>query len=61
MTAAFDDMRRSRAVERLASLIGLQLLTDVELAQFSPEVRAAAIALSESLDPRVQPKVERAT
>ena len=49
MRAAFDDMRRSRAVERLASLVMLQLLTDVELAQFSPEVRMAA-AIIRSLD-----------
>lgn len=61
MGAAFDDMRRSRAVERLASLIMLQLLTDGELAQFSPEVRTAALALNGALDRHVQPEVERAT
>lgn len=49
MAGAFDDMRRSRAMERLASLIGLQLLTDAELARFSQDVRASAVALSELL------------
>ena len=49
MAAAFDDMRRSRAVERIASLIWLQLLTESELAQFSPDVRASAVALNDVL------------
>ena len=47
MAAAFDDMRRSRAVERIASLIRLQLLTESELEQFSPSVLASAVALSD--------------
>ena len=49
MAGAFDDMRRSRAIERLASLVRLQLLTDAELAQFSPDVRASAVALNDLL------------
>jgi len=49
MAGAFDDMRRSRAMQRLTSLVGLQLLTDAELAQFSPDVRASAVALSDLL------------
>lgn len=47
MSDAFDDMRRSTAMLRLASLVGLQLLTEAELSQFSVEVRASAVTISE--------------
>lgn len=47
MSSAFDDMRRSTAMLRLASLVGLQLLTEAEFRQFSVEVRNSAVALSE--------------
>jgi hypothetical protein len=36
-------------MQRLTSLVGLQLLTDTELAQFSPDVRASVVALSDLL------------
>jgi hypothetical protein len=49
MAGAFDDMRRSRAMERLTALVGLQLLTEAELAQFSPDVRSSAVALNDLL------------
>jgi hypothetical protein len=38
---AFDDLRRSTAVHQLATLQFHELLTDEELARFSPETRAA--------------------
>lgn len=50
MAGAFDDMRRSRAMQRLTALVALQLLTDAELASFSPDVRASAVALSDLLN-----------
>jgi hypothetical protein len=44
LARAFDDMRRSRAIERLAALIQLRLLTQEELAGFTEEtVRSATI------------------
>ena len=46
---AFDDMRRSTALRRVAALVGLGVLTDAELAGFTPEVRDSAVALSELL------------
>ena len=36
---AFDDMRRSRAVERLVAMLDLGVVTDEELREFSPEMR----------------------
>jgi hypothetical protein len=39
MTHAFDDMRRSRAIQRIASIHYLGLFTEQELAEFSPETR----------------------
>jgi hypothetical protein len=36
IAAAFNDMRRSRAVDRLAHTLALGVLTDEELARFSP-------------------------
>ena len=39
MAVAFDDLRRSQAVHRLASMCSLGLVTDEELQAFSPETR----------------------
>lgn len=36
---AFDDLRRSNALERLRTMISLNLITDEELLGFSPELR----------------------
>ena len=47
MSFAFDDMRRSTAMSRLAALIGLDLLTPAELDKFSADVRTSADALSD--------------
>jgi hypothetical protein len=49
IAGAFDDMRRSRAMRRLVSLVGLQLLTEAELAEFSPDVLTSALALRDLL------------
>lgn len=37
---AFDDMRRSNALERLRAMIAQGLITDEELLRFSPELRS---------------------
>ena len=47
MASAFDDLRRSTATRRLAAMIDLGVVTDVELNQFSPETRDSATALVE--------------
>ena len=39
LAAAFDDMRRSRAMQRLANIYALGLFTDEELEWFSPGTR----------------------
>jgi hypothetical protein len=39
---AFDDMRRSRAMDRLVAMMALGVVTTDELAQFSPGVRQNA-------------------
>lgn len=43
---AFDDMRRSRALERLAAMITLGVVTPDELEGFSPGVRESASGLA---------------
>jgi hypothetical protein len=47
IAAAFDDLRRSTAIQRLASMILLGAVTDEELSQFSPETRESAAALAD--------------
>ena len=44
MAVAFDDMRRSRAIERLAAMILLGVVTDEELAGFSDSTRNSAVS-----------------
>jgi hypothetical protein len=46
LAGAFDDMRRSRAVLKLAMMIKLDLVTNVELEQFSPSVRESALGIA---------------
>ena len=41
MADTFDDMRRSRALQRLTCIQSHGLLTEEELGQFSPEMREA--------------------
>jgi len=47
MAAAFDDLRRSTAIQRLAVMIALGAVTDAELDLFSAPTREAAKALAE--------------
>jgi hypothetical protein len=51
IAAAFNDMRRSTAIQRLAAMILLGVTTDEELAQFSRATRESATALAEILGP----------
>ena len=50
MEDAFDDMRRSRGTERLLAIQSHKLLTEEELARFSPEMRESLRAMLEILD-----------
>jgi hypothetical protein len=56
ISTAFDDLRRSTAVRRLASMIELDLLSSDELNGFTPQTRDTAIGLSELLQ---SPKSKR--
>jgi hypothetical protein len=47
IAAAFNDLRRSTAIQRLASMIALGAVADAELNQFSPATRDAATALAD--------------
>jgi len=46
IAAAFNDLRRSTAIQHLASMIALGAVTDEELSQFSPATRDAATAVA---------------
>jgi hypothetical protein len=59
IVAAFDDLRRSTAIQRLAAMINLGVITDVELAQFSQATRESATALAEILGPSAQGRKAR--
>ncbi len=52
IAAAFNDLRRSTAIQRLASMIALGVVTDAELSQFSPATREAATTLVDLWRPR---------
>ena len=52
MATAFDDLRRSTAVHRLAAMVGLGVLTEQELAGFSADVQETVRALREIFPPR---------
>lgn len=45
ITAGFDDMRRSRAIVRLANIHALGLFTDEEFERFSPGTRETVLFL----------------
>ena len=47
VSAAFDDLRRSTAIQRLAAMINLGVITSVELGRFTPATRESATALAE--------------
>ena len=51
LVAAFDDMRRSRAVPRLAAMLALKVVTDAELSGFTPHTRESALFLDASSRP----------
>ena len=51
IAAAFDDLRRSTAIQRLAAMILLGVMTDEDLAQFSRATGESATALAEILGP----------
>jgi hypothetical protein len=52
MATAFDDLRRSTGLRRLSAMVGLDVLTEEDLAGFQPAVRDAARELSQVLAPR---------
>jgi hypothetical protein len=45
IAAAFNDLRRSTAIQRLAAMIGLGVVEDAEVAEFSASTRESATAL----------------
>ena len=47
IAAAFNDLRRSTAIQRLASMIALGVVTDAELSQFSAATRDAATVVAD--------------
>src|SRR4030095_9238997 len=51
IAAAFDDLRRSTAIQRLAAMILLGVTTDEGLAPLSRGTRESATALAEILRP----------
>ena len=52
MTPAFDDIRRSTGLQRLAAMVSLNLVTREELAGFNPDVQDTAREMSQLLTPR---------
>jgi hypothetical protein len=51
VAAVFDDLRRSTAIQRLAGMINLGVVSSVELGQFTPATRESATALAEIFAP----------
>jgi hypothetical protein len=51
MSAAFDDLRRSTAILRLAAMINLGVVVEDELVDFSPETRQSARSIASSVRP----------
>lgn len=47
IAATFDDLRRSTAIQRLAAMINLGVVSSAELGQFIPATRESATALAE--------------
>ena len=55
VAAAFNDLRRSTAMQRLAAMINLGVVNGVELEQFSPATRETAAALADMFAPSEKP------
>jgi hypothetical protein len=51
LSAAFDDLRRSTAIQRLAAMINLGVVGTEELEQFTVATRESATALAELFAP----------
>jgi hypothetical protein len=51
VAAAFDDLRRSTGIQRLAAMINLGVVSSVELGRFTPATRESATALAEIFAP----------
>ena len=51
VASAFDDLRRSTAIQRLAAMISLGVVGSVELGQFTSATRESATALAEIFAP----------
>jgi len=51
LSLAFDALRRSTAIERLAAMIALDVVTDEELDRFSTPTRDSAIFLADLYRP----------
>ncbi len=49
LAAAFNDLRRSTAIQRLASMMALGVVTDEELSQFSQTTRDSATTIADLL------------
>jgi hypothetical protein len=47
LAAAFNDLRRSTAIQRLAAMVRLGVVTDAELSEFSAATRESAEMLAE--------------
>ena len=56
VAAAFNDLRRSTAIQRLAAMIGLGVVTDAELSEFSAPTRESATGLADLLRPSAKRK-----
>ena len=52
LAAAFDDMRRSMAIPRLAALVNLAVITEEELGEFSAQTRDSALSVAHLSQPR---------
>lgn len=59
MPTAFDDMRRSTGLQRLAAMVGLNVLTRDELAGFNADVQDTARELSQHFSPRRMTAIRR--
>lgn len=51
IAAAFDDLRRSTAIQRLAAMLLLGVVTDEELSQFTAGTRESAKGLADVWGP----------
>ena len=47
LAAAFNDLRRSTAIQRLASMVALGVVTDEELSRFSQATRDSATTVAD--------------